>query len=255
MKIAIIIPARLASTRLPNKLLLDLGGKSVLERTYLSCQKSGIQDIFLAVDDEILEKEALKFAPKEAVFLTKKTHPSGSDRIYEVAQKIDFDAIVNVQADEPFVDPKLILDIAEALKQGSGMVSAKTPIKKTEEYFSPNCVKVVTDKDGKALYFSRSPIPFCRDEFEALKNAWEKDKEMNIPQNISAFKHLGIYGYQKEVLKTFTETPSTDLEETEKLEQLRILSLGISIQMIETAHSSLGIDTQEDYLRAKALSL
>lgn len=231
MKTVVVIPARLQSTRLPNKLLLDLGGISIIQRVYLQCLKAkGPSAVYIAVDTKILQKHCLEFTSN--VILTSDTHQSGTDRIAEAAQQINADAIINVQGDEPFIEPDLIDEIHANLEHEM-MVSAMCEINNIEELENPNNVKVITDINDKAIYFSRSIIPFNRERIDFKKLTFKK--------------HLGIYGYNKKFLLKFSKMKPTYLETTEKLEQLRVIENGFAIKMIVTDTNSIGIDTQEDY--------
>ncbi len=235
MKKIIVIPARLKSSRLPNKLLLDLGGKSIIQRVYEQCLKAkNIDAVYIAVDDQKLLEHCSLFTNN--VLLTSSTHQSGTDRIAEAATNINCNAIINVQGDEPFIDPKLIETIADALNNQQ-MVSAKCRLHNLSEIEDSNNVKVITDKNSKAIYFSRSVIPFNRDQIDL--------------KNITYYKHLGIYGYSKKFLIEFSNMKPTLLEQTEKLEQLRVIENGHSIHMVHSEHNAIGIDTLHDYQEAQ----
>jgi len=237
MKTIVVIPARLQSSRLPNKLLLELGGKSIIQRVYEQCIKAkGIADVYIAVDHQSLKDHCEFFSDK--VIVTGNHHQSGTDRIAEAISNIDCNAVINVQGDEPFIDPELISELAKEI-QNNSMVSAMCPIKTTFELKDSNNVKVVTDINSKAIYFSRSIIPFNREGVDFSQ--------------LSYYKHLGIYGYTKAFLIEFSKMKPTYLEQTEKLEQLRVLENGFSIKMVKTQHSAIGIDTLEDYNNAKKL--
>lgn len=237
MNTVVVIPARLQSTRLPNKLLLELGGKSIIQRVYEQCLKAkGITGVYIAVDHEKLKLHCQKFS--NTVISTRADHQSGTDRIAEAVSNIDCNAVINVQGDEPFIDPKLISELAQEIKKNT-MVSAMCSIKDTVELKDPNNVKVITDKYSKAIYFSRSVIPFNRDGIDFEK--------------LSYYKHLGIYGYTKGFLLEYSKMEPTYLEQAEKLEQLRVLENGYSIKMVITSHNAIGIDTLEDYNHAKKL--
>ena len=237
MKTIVVIPARLQSTRLPNKLLLDLKGKSIIRRVYEQCLKAtGISAVYIAVDSSELKEHCDVFS--ENVIITGNHHQSGTDRIAEAVSKIECDAVINVQGDEPFIDPKLISELAFAI-QKSPMVSAMCPITNASELEDPNNVKVVTDSNSKALYFSRAVVPFNRDGIDFDK--------------LSYHKHLGIYGYTKDFLLKYSLMKPTYLEQVEKLEQLRVLENGYAIQIVVTPHNAIGIDTITDYNNAKKL--
>ena len=242
MKKVIIIPARLASSRLPNKLLLDLGGKSILQRVYEQCLKVSNVDnenVFIAVDDQILVDHCKTFTSN--TILTSKDHQSGTDRIAEAASKIDFDVVINVQGDEPFIDPNLISKIADCFSDNTvQMSSAMCPLTLAEDVQNPNNVKVITDNNEDAIYFSRLPIPYYRDE--AID-----------PINQNFHKHIGLYGYTKEFLIAYSKMKPTTYESAEKLEQLRVLENGFKIRMVTVDDNTIGIDTLEDYNNAKKL--
>jgi 3-deoxy-manno-octulosonate cytidylyltransferase (CMP-KDO synthetase) len=233
-----LIPARYASTRLPAKLVQELGGKSVIQRTYLSTVDTGVFDEVWVVTDHIeIEEQIIALGGK--VFFSKKNHESGSDRIAEALNLVHGELIINVQGDEPFQDPKSLRDLVQALEE-PGVKMASLMYKITEEDAqNPNFVKVVLDSDSNAIYFSRAPIPYNREKLQGL----------------TYWKHVGIYGYRREVLEEFTQWPKSFLEETEMLEQLRLVERGIKIRMVETDHQAVAIDTAEDLERARKLIL
>ncbi len=238
MKAVIIIPARLGSTRLPNKVLLDLNGKPLIQRTWEACKDSKVcSDIFIAVDDLLVYEVCRKFTPN--VILTSTEHISGTSRMTEAYLHTGADIIVNVQGDEPFIDPATIDALANALIEDENVLiaSAYSEIKSVEEISNPNIVKVVTDLNANAIYFSRFAIPYNRD---------------NKIINLSAYKkHIGIYGYKREFLENFTNLRTSFLENSERLEQLRFLENGYSIKMIKVDTFEKGIDTEEDLIWAR----
>jgi 3-deoxy-manno-octulosonate cytidylyltransferase (CMP-KDO synthetase) len=242
MQVVAIIPARLASTRLAAKLLKDLAGKSVLERTYeQACKAKLISEVIIATDSEDIYKHAKSFGAR--VEMTSPDHNSGSDRIAELAHKNQsWDLIVNVQGDEPFINPS---DIDKAIEPFIHdplleMTSLYHQIKDESELNNPNNVKVVTDLNGFALYFSRSVIPFNR-----------AAASLQAPSNDTQYKkHIGLYAYRRETLLKLTRLKQSELEKQEKLEQLRALENGIEIKMLEVNSAPIGIDTEEDYQRA-----
>jgi len=245
LKIVVVIPARLNSTRLPNKVLLDLKGKLVVQRVYEQCLKAKhIDEVYIAIDSKEVEKACLKFTTK--IIMTDESHQSGTDRIAQAVESIDCDAVINIQGDEPFVEPSLIDELAMSLrKKDIVMISALHKIEKVEDLKNSNVVKVTIDKNNNALYFSRSIIPHHRDEWNSLLN-----HHITIPKPLKFYRHLGVYGYTKEFLLKYSSMEQSYLEKLEKLEQLRVLENGYDIKMIETNYNSLGIDTQEDYLKA-----
>lgn len=249
MRKIVVIPARLNSSRLPNKILLDLNGKTIVQKVYEQCKKAkNIDEVYIATDSLEVEHSCKNFT--QNIIMTKNTHESGTDRIAEAVLNIECDIIINVQGDEPFINPNLIDLLADSFESISvEMVSAIHKIRYVEELKSQNTVKVTIDKNYNALYFSRSIIPHYRDEWESLLN-----HHKTIPDVLKFFRHLGIYGYRKEFLLSYSQMEPTYLERLEKLEQLRVLENGFKIKMIETEYDSIGIDTIEDYKKALEIS-
>ena len=243
MKKVIVIPARLDSSRLPKKVLLDLKGKTVIQRVYEQCLKvKNIDGVYIATDSSEIEGVCRSFT--NHIILTKSSHQSGTDRIGEAVAGIDCDIVVNVQGDEPFIDPNLIEELVHSFEDGQvSMASAMSKIENIKELQDPNVVKVVIDTQNNAIYFSRASIPFPRDHQEIIHSN-EELKKYNF------FRHIGIYGYQKDFLAKYIKMDQTNLEKLEKLEQLRVIENGFKIKMIEAASSLVGIDTQEDYEEA-----
>ena len=247
MKTIVVIPARLHASRLPNKVLLDLKGKPVIQRVYEQCMKAKKVDaVYIATDHADIQKVCSEFT--EHVIMTKATHESGTDRIAEVAEVLACDVVINVQGDEPFMDPVLIDAVAEAFAPGVSMVSAMHRITKISDLKSSNVVKVVVDKEGDALYFSRAIIPHHRDAWEGLLTHHD-----TVPPALTFLRHLGIYGYTKAFLLEYAKMEPSYLERVERLEQLRVIENGYKIKMIETDYDSIGIDTEEDYRKALKL--
>jgi len=245
MKKVIVIPGRLNSSRLPNKVILDLKGKSVIQRVYERCiQAKNIDEVYIATDNEKIKNICEAFTKN--IIMTKDTHESGTDRIAEAVEHIDCDVIINVQGDEPFMDISLIEELAKQFDNNDiSMVSAMHKIQLVEDLKNPNVVKVTVDKNLNALYFSRSIIPHHRDEWEGLLNHYE-----TIPEPLKFYRHLGIYAYTKNFIKIYSNMEQTYLERVEKLEQMRVLENGYKIKMCETDYKSIGIDTVEDYNKA-----
>jgi len=243
MKKVIVIPARLDSSRLPKKVLLDLKGKTVIQRVYEQCLKvNNIDGVYIATDSSEIERVCRSFT--NHIILTKNTHQSGTDRIGEAVAGIDCDIVVNVQGDEPFIDPNLIEELVNSFNDDQvSMASAMSKIENIKDLQDPNVVKVVVDTQNNAIYFSRAPIPFPRDHQEIIYSNEELKKH-------NFFRHIGIYGYQKDFLAKYIKMEQTNLEKLEKLEQLRVIENGFKIKMIEAASSLIGIDTQEDYEEA-----
>ena len=235
MKIIGIIPARYGSTRFPGKPLAIIAGKPLIQRVVEQCRKAkSLGEVIVATDDARIRDLAQKFCRVE---MTLPTHPSGSDRIAEVAGKISCDAVVNIQGDEPLIEPSVIDAVAVALAQNE-MSTAATRIKNPAELDNPNVVKVVVNAAGRALYFSRRTIPYLR---EAASGS--------TSEQLAAFaflKHLGIYGYRRETLLRLVKFPVSPLEAAEKLEQLRALENGIQIAVMQVAFDSVGVDAPED---------
>ena len=243
MKKVIVIPARLDSTRLPKKVLLDLKGKTVIQRVYEQCLKvKNIDGVYIATDSTEIEGVCRSFT--DHIILTKSSHQSGTDRIGEAVLGLDCDVVVNVQGDEPFIDPNLIEELVHSFDDDQvSMASAMSKIENIKDLQDPNVVKVVVDTQNNAIYFSRAPIPFPRDHQEIIYSNEELKKH-------NFFRHIGIYGYQKDFLAKYIKMDQTNLEKLEKLEQLRVIENGFKIKMIEAASSLIGIDTQEDYEEA-----
>lgn len=234
MKILIVIPARYASTRFPGKPLVDIGGKSMIRRVYEQARKTS-HEVVVATDDERIKTHVEEFGN---VMMTSPHHASGTDRCHEAAKNYPSDYIINLQGDEPFIDPSQINLLASVL---DGKVMIATLIKKVEsveQYLSPHVVKVTFNQENEALYFSRSPIPHVR--------SGENEKTID-----KIYKHIGMYAYRADVLSAIAALPPSSLEVTESLEQLRWLQAGYKIKVIETTIETIGIDTPEDLLSIK----
>jgi 3-deoxy-manno-octulosonate cytidylyltransferase (CMP-KDO synthetase) len=240
MKIIAVIPARYASTRFHAKLMEDLGGKTVILRTYEAAKKSQLfDDVFVVTDSDLIFKEIASNGGKAIMSI--KEHESGSDRIAEAVENMEVDIVVNVQGDEPFIDTEALEKLIEVYKNDTekkvDLASLMSEIKDEQEINNPNNVKVVVNQNGFALYFSRSVIPYPR--------------EVNV--GVRYMKHIGIYAFRKQALMDFYNLPMKSLEASEKLEQLRYLEFGKSIKMVETSHIGIGIDTKEDLDKARKL--
>jgi len=230
-----VIPARFAATRFPGKLMQRIGEKTIIRMVYENVQAMGLFDDVLVVTDNDQIVEEIK-AIGGTVKKSSQEHPSGSDRIAEAIMDMDVDVIVNVQGDEPFVDISPLEKMLTAISEPDVVVaSVMQKLGMDEDINNPNFVKVVCDKNKNALYFSRSPIPYKR----------------NLQSSLPIYKHVGVYAFKKKALLEFTKWPMGVLEQTEMLEQLRYLENGISIKMVETTTSSIGIDTPEDLEKAK----
>lgn len=248
MNIIAIIPARYGSTRFPGKALADLAGKPMIQHVYeRTCAATLVSRAIVATDDNRIA-DAVRQMGGEAI-MTSTNHETGTDRLAEVARGLEADLIVNVQGDEPLIEPAMIDQAIEPFlnEPGLRMGTLKSRIRNLHDFLSPNVVKVVTDADGYALYFSRSPLPFFRDKWHDLKNeAFETGR-------LLCFKHVGLYVYRRDFLLQFAAMPQTFLELSEKLEQLRALEHGIKIKVVETSFESLGVDTPEDLVKAREL--
>jgi 3-deoxy-manno-octulosonate cytidylyltransferase (CMP-KDO synthetase) len=231
----IAIPARIRSSRLPEKPLRELCGKPLIVWVVEACKRI-TKNVLVATDSEKVA-DVVKECGVKAV-LTPAELPSGTDRIWEAVKELNVNYVVNVQGDEPFVKPEHVLPIVRALKKGEEYATIATPFQSSEEVKNPNNVKVVCDKNGHAIYFSRSVIPFARDG--------------KLPSS-KYLKHIGIYGYTKEALKRFVSWPQGFLEKAEKLEQLRILENGYKIHVSVVESSLVGIDTYEDLKKAEKI--
>jgi 3-deoxy-manno-octulosonate cytidylyltransferase (CMP-KDO synthetase) len=244
-----VIPARFASTRLEGKLLLPLGGEPIVVRTARQAASSQLVDLVVVATDDIRIADAVESAGFQVV-MTSQNHPTGSDRIAEAVSGMDVDVIVNVQADEPFISPETIDSAVIALTEaGVDFATTCEEITDPSDVLNPNVVKVVTDRNGFALYFSRSPIPFPRNEVIEFGSL---DEALKIrPGLISMFrKHTGLYVFTPAGLRAFTNMPKSPLEKFENLEQLRILENGFQMKVVETGNPSIGIDTEDDYKKA-----
>ncbi len=243
LKIIGIIPSRYASTRLPAKSLADICGKPMVQHVYERAKQSHLlTDVVVATDDERIEKAVKQFGGN--VVMTPAAIQSGSDRIAYAAQSISADIIANVQGDEPLIEPRMIDEAVQMLVDDNSAVASTAAKKITspDELHNPNIVKVVLDKNMYALYFSRSTIPFVRDARASAE--W-----LN---HATFYKHFGIYVYRAEFLRKFSSFQPTMLEQSEKLEQLRILENGFRIKVAVTEFDSIPVDTQEDLEKVRA---
>ncbi len=239
MKTAIVIPARYGSTRLLGKPLLRQTGKYLVQHVYERASLSRRAHLIMVATDDPRIVAAVEGFGGRAV-LTRRDHPSGTDRVAEVAAGLDVDLVINLQGDEPLIDPEG-LDLLPALLErdpGAVVATLATPLQSPEQWHNPHCVKVVCDATGRALYFSRSPIPFVR------------DGEPDLAERPARFlQHLGLYAYRKDFLLHLASRPPEPLEQLEKLEQLRVLSLGQVIRVGLVEHAFPGVDTYDDYQR------
>ncbi|MCQ8212432.1 3-deoxy-manno-octulosonate cytidylyltransferase [Cetobacterium somerae] len=230
MKFLGVIPARYESTRLPKKPLKDICGHSMIEWVYKRAMKSNLDKVIIATDSHEVFNEVKSFGGE--VILTDKNHSNGTSRIAEVCEKItDYDVIINVQGDEPLIEPDMINSLIDIFKKEHDlkMGTLKHKLHRKEDIENPNFVKVITDKNDYAIYFSRSVIPYPRNE------------NLDI-----YFKHVGIYGYKRDFVLEYSKLESTPLENSESLEQLRVLENGYKIKVLETPFEIIGVDTQEE---------
>jgi 3-deoxy-manno-octulosonate cytidylyltransferase (CMP-KDO synthetase) len=245
MSAVIVIPARYDSTRFPGKPLVTLKGKPVIQHVYDNAKgAASADDVIVATDSETIFETVLAFGGKAA--MTSEKHVSGTDRVAEVAGLLSCDIIVNVQGDEPLIRPEMIDDAIRLLSdEGTDIGTLAKKIERAEEILDTSVVKVVRDIDGYALYFSRAPIPYHRDEWKDLSRIADHES------HFTAFKHVGIYSYRREALLRLTGMRPSALEKVERLEQLRALENGFRIKVGETLLETVGIDTPEDLERVE----
>lgn len=240
MKAVGVLPARWASTRLPGKVLVDIGGKPLVQHVWERAQQCRrLSEVIIACDEEHVLERCRAFGAHAV--MTSREHVSGSDRVAEAVALVNADIIVNIQADEPLISPALIDGLVQALEDDADSVVA-TPIKRIrdeEDFANPNVVKVVVDAHGHALYFSRAMIPFRREGKSSDYSGY--------------FRHLGLYAYRREFLFTFCRWPKSFLEQEESLEQLRVLEAGYRIKCVETDIETIGVDTAEDVRKVVSL--
>jgi 3-deoxy-manno-octulosonate cytidylyltransferase (CMP-KDO synthetase) len=238
MRVIAAIPARYQSSRFPGKPLALILGKPMIQYVYeRSSAACRVDEVWVATDDQRIYEAVKSFGGK--VVLTSPNHESGTERVAEVARKIPADVVINIQGDEPLIRPEAIDILAEAMAedQNTPMATLKRKISRKQDSDNPNCVKVVTGREGFALYLSRFPIPF--------------DRDGHVPPCV--YQHIGIYAYRKDFLLQIPALPPSTLEQTERLEQLRILENGYRIKVIETDYESYGVDTPEDVPRIESM--
>jgi len=242
----VIIPARFAATRLPGKPLLQIGARPLIQWVWQSAIDSGAASVLVATDDERIRAAALKFGAD--CVMTSSSHVSGTDRIAEAVRAKGFasdDIVVNLQGDEPGMPGGLVARVAQGLRNadGSEISTAVAPVRSLQEFLDPNCVKALRARDGRALYFSRAPVPWPRDSIAAARPT----------SFLGAWRHIGIYAYRVRSLLQFAAWPPTPLELTEKLEQLRALEHGMHIHLVTLPESPpAGVDTPEDLERVRS---
>jgi 3-deoxy-manno-octulosonate cytidylyltransferase (CMP-KDO synthetase) len=245
MSFIVIIPARLASTRLPNKPLADIGGKPMVVRVAEQAAKSGAAQVVVATDHADIAAACRQHGV--TAHMTREDHPSGTDRIAEVAAVMGLPeeaVVVNVQGDEPLIDPALVGSVARLIDDRVPMATAAHPIQEVADVFNPNVVKVVLDKTGRALYFSRATVPWHRDGFATSRE--------QLPAGYAPLRHIGLYAYSNRFLQVYPRLETSPLEQIEALEQLRVLWHGYPIAVHVTSGTpAAGVDTPEDLARVR----
>jgi len=260
MSAIVVIPARYASTRFPGKPLALLKGIPIIQHVYQNSLKARrAADVIVATDSETIFEKVLSFGGKAV--MTSPDHPSGTDRIAEVASSMNCDIMVNVQGDEPLIRPEMIDDVIALLDdRRASLGTLAIPVRDSREIFDPNVVKVVFGPEGFAWYFSRAPIPYYRNEWQATVTSNElhvTNKHMRSSDHNATgvthdcFKHVGIYSYRRDALLRISSLPPSRLEKIEKLEQLRALENGFRIKVRETSCETIGVDTPEDLERVE----
>ncbi|MBC7691065.1 MAG: 3-deoxy-manno-octulosonate cytidylyltransferase [Methylotenera sp.] len=241
MKVLAVIPARFASTRLPGKPLADIHGKPMIQWVYERTSRAhGLSRVVVATDDQRVFDVVARFGGQ--VLMTSDQHESGTDRVAEVAEQIEADIYVNVQGDEPLIQPVVIEKAVELVSSGKfQMATVMSPLRQKEELSNPSVVKVVADHQGRALYFSRFPIPYSRGTLPGPG------------ESFACRRHIGLYVYSRETLLQLRSLPSSPLEQGEMLEQLRALEAGIAIGIAEVNFTSIGVDTPEDLVKVRAI--
>ena len=244
LKFKAVVPARYASTRLPAKPLLDLGGKPMVARVAECAVRSGAEEVWVATDHADVVSAAERHGL--SVLLTRADHPTGTDRLAEVVEKRGWSndtIVVNVQGDEPLIDPGLIAQTARQLAEsGADIATVAHPIDNPADFFAPNVVKVVCKANGDAMYFSRAPIPFARDQFAQSRDM--------LPAGLPAYRHIGLYAYRASFLRAYAKLAPSPVEGFEALEQLRALWHGYRISVVVSNHLPMpGVDTPEDAAR------
>ncbi|MCK5716516.1 MAG: 3-deoxy-manno-octulosonate cytidylyltransferase [Thiomargarita sp.] len=242
LKTIVVIPARLASSRLPHKVLADINGHPMLWHVYQRClQAKKVAEVHIATDSEEVAQTVRKWGG--TVWMTDSNCMSGTERIVSILDKLEADIIVNVQGDQPLIEPKIIDTLIHIFETNNPIPDIVTPayLIENDDIFNPNIVKIIRRHDGYALYFSRHPLPYVRDI-----------KPENWSQTTPFFGHVGIYGYRRHLLESYHSFPKSPLEESEKLEQLRFLQAGKSILTFITPHNSISVDTQLDLDKVRA---
>jgi len=247
VKFTVVIPARYDSTRLPGKPLVDIAGKPMIQHVYERAQESGAENIIIATDDQRVAEAATGFAAE--VCITSSEHSSGTERLSEVVTKLGLnndEIVVNLQGDEPLMPPALIHQVAQNLAdhRQASVATLAEKIHTAAELFDPHAVKVISDQNGYAIYFSRAPIPWDRDTFTVTTE--------ELPEQALHFRHIGLYAYRAEFINKYVSWPACELERMESLEQLRVLWHGHKIHVAEADESAIaGVDTEADLIRTR----
>jgi len=247
-----VIPARFASSRLPGKPLAEIAGRPMIEHVYRrAADASGIDAVVVATDDERIAAAVESFGG--IVRMTKATHRTGTDRIAEIAKDLSCEVLINVQGDLPLIEPGMISEVLHPLVTDPSvkMSTLRQVTTDAAEIASPHVVKVVVDRNGDALYFSRAAIPFHRDDGPAKAGNYRADVESGFSRTV--YKHIGLYGFRRDFVLTFAALPQTPLEQAESLEQLRALEHGYRIRTVATRYESIEVDTPEDLERVRQL--
>ena len=249
----VIIPARYASSRFPGKPLVPIAGRPMIQHVYERAHRARLVDAVLVATDDQRIAEAVHAGGGQAV-LTSPTHPTGTDRIAEVAAQLTCDIVVNVQGDEPAIAPEAIDAMVQPMLEDASirMATLARPLRDVAELLTPHVTKVVVDRHGYAMYFSRAPIPYDR-------HAWPEAPQLLAAAGIvptiptGCYVHIGLYAYRRDFLLQLAQLPQTPLEQVEQLEQLRVLEHGYRIRVVLTTYESVGVDTPEDVARAERL--
>ncbi|MFO8056141.1 MAG: 3-deoxy-manno-octulosonate cytidylyltransferase [bacterium] len=246
MKVVAIIPARYSSARFPGKVVTPIAGKPMIQRVWeRASQAKGVEEVIVATDDDKVQKAVTGFGGK--CIMTSSECRSGTERCAEAADKISADIVINVQGDEPLINPRSLELLISPFREDDrlGMATLRYPIKSYEAFVNPNIVKVICDEQDHALYFSRLSIPYFREKQDLLQE-WAETGERPAELLPVPMKHIGVYAYRESFLQALTRLPRTDLEAAELLEQLRVLAWGFKIKVVPTSHDSMGVDIKED---------
>jgi 3-deoxy-manno-octulosonate cytidylyltransferase (CMP-KDO synthetase) len=254
MRTLAVVPARYRSKRFPGKPLAGIDGRCMIEHVYRRVTEAELVDrVLVATDDDRIRDRVHAFGGD--CVMTSPEHPSGTDRVAEAAKELDFEIVVNVQGDEPLIKPRAIDQAVSACKENGGraMISLRRVITSARELWDPNVVKVVTDRRGFALYFSRWPIPFVASFATSVQDMRNRLAQCALPTEGSCYKHIGLYVYPKELLLELAGRDPTPLESLERLEQLRALEQGIPIRMVVTDYDNVAVDTPTDLERVRRI--